>query len=502
MNEVVLKLDPYKNLNMVSLNHHHLSAYSELNNFMKQPFFAWADQFFDAVEREINDDFHLSVCSEEFEKMFFQDMSEMVDECITVGTAQFRLNTPVKERLAILEELKTRYPDAADGEKQGVSCYVERDEGQQMQEGFYRVADYREAFVILAAGEEHLEEYIDDGSQHIILLEGPANGLQKIGGSFVWVAVKDRIPRILDAARERFFDIPYIVDEARKLGTRAEVFTPEEREKFEIIQATTPFIAVDEIPSIETGRCFYPSYRIIPEGEGLPHIRLVSLNEEILRTDGGILSGVKPGRTILEFYREEENLPFERREVTVFYKHTVRQIQLTLAAPVMGVNYRQTIGVILSPPDADDVNRLTWTSSNPAVATVSADGSVVSHAPGRCRITLSGEDAQASVELEIRPQLQTVELPVDEVECFVGETVPINVSVAPPDAFNKKVEWWTSDKMVAVVETTETGNFRIRGIGIGECTLTCRAVEGRASDSLEMKVYSTLQRKKKRWLFS
>ena len=502
MNEVVLKLDPYKNLNMVSLNHHHLSAYSELNNFMKQPFFAWADQFFDAVEREINDDFHLSVCSEEFEKMFFQDMSEMVDECITVGTAQFRLNTPVKERLAILEELKTRYPDAADGEKQGVSCYVERDEGQQMQEGFYRVADYREAFVILAAGEEHLEEYIDDGSQHIILLEGPANGLQKIGGSFVWVAVKDRIPRILDAARERFFDIPYIVDEARKLGTRAEVFTPEEREKFEIIQATTPFIAVDGIPSIETGRCFYPSYRIIPEGEGLPHIRLVSLNEEILRTDGGILSGVKPGRTILEFYREEENLPFERREVTVFYKHTVRQIQLTLAARVMGVNYRQTIGVILSPPDADDVNRLTWTSSNPGVATVSADGSVVSHAPGRCRITLSGEDAQASVELEIRPQLQTVELPVDEVECFVGETVPINVSVAPSDAFNKKVEWWTSDKMVAVVETTETGNFRIRGIGIGECTLTCRAVEGRASDSLEMKVYSTLQRKKKRWLFS
>ena len=94
----------------------------------------------------------------------------MVDECITVGTAQFRLNTPVKERLAILEELKTRYPDAADGEKQGVSCYVERDEGQQMQEGFYRVADYREAFVILAAGEEHLEEYIDDGSQHIILV--------------------------------------------------------------------------------------------------------------------------------------------------------------------------------------------------------------------------------------------------------------------------------------------------------------------------------------------
>ena len=78
----------------------------------------------------------------------------------------------------------------------------------------------------------------------------------------------------------------------------------------------------------------------------------------------------------------------------------------------------------------------------------------------------------------------------------------IDVKVAPANAYNKKVAWWTSDKTVAVVETTESGNFRIRGIGIGECTLTCRAVEGNASDSLEMKVYSTLQRKKKRWLFS
>ena len=102
MNEVTLQLDPYKNLNMVSLNHHHLSPYSELNNFMKQPFFAWADQFFDAVEREINDDFYLSVCSEEFEKLFFQDMAEMADACITIGTSDFRLNTPVKERLAML----------------------------------------------------------------------------------------------------------------------------------------------------------------------------------------------------------------------------------------------------------------------------------------------------------------------------------------------------------------------------------------------------------------
>lgn len=502
MNEVTLQLDPYKNLNMVSLNHHHLSPYSELNNFMKQPFFAWADQFFDAVEREINDDFHLSVCSEKFEKLFFQDMAEMADACITIGTSDFRLNTPVKERLAMLEELKSRYPDTEEGERRGVACYTEDSVRTQMQEGFYRVTDYHEAFVIMAEDDTRLEEYIYDGKMHIILLEGMGNGLQKIGGSFVWVSEKERIPKILDAARERFFDIPYIVEEIGKLSSKIGEFTPKDREMYEVIQATVPFVAVDDIPAIETGTCFYPSYRIIPEGEAIPEIRMVSLNENVLRTKNGILSGVKPGRTILEFYRGEENLPFDRREITVFYKHTVRQIQLTLASPVMGVNYKQKIGVTLNPPDADDANRLIWTTSDPSVATVSQDGTVISHSPGKCRITLAGEDAEASVTLEILPQLQTVSLPADEIECFVGETVAIDVKVAPANAYNKKVAWWTSDKTVAVVETTESGNFRIRGIGIGECTLTCRAVEGNASDSLEMKVYSTLQRKKKRWLFS
>ena len=154
-------------------------------------------------------------------------MAEMADACITIGTSDFRLNTPVKERLAMLEELKSRYPDTEEGERRGVACYTEDSGRTQMQEGFYRVTDYHEAFVIMAEDDTRLEEYIYDGKMHIILLEGMGNGLQKIGGSFVWVSEKERIPKILDAARERFFDIPYIVEEIGKLSSKIGEFTPQ-----------------------------------------------------------------------------------------------------------------------------------------------------------------------------------------------------------------------------------------------------------------------------------
>ena len=56
MNKVSLKLNPYQEFNTISLNDQNLSVYSELNNFMKEPFLKWAGQFFDSVERELNDE--------------------------------------------------------------------------------------------------------------------------------------------------------------------------------------------------------------------------------------------------------------------------------------------------------------------------------------------------------------------------------------------------------------------------------------------------------------
>ena len=180
------------------------------------------------------------------------------------------------------------------------------------------------------------------------------------------------------------------------------------------------------------------------------------------------------------------------------FTRIIQKIQLQLYADTMGVEYAQTVGAEFFPPDADDIPEVVWSSSNPQVATVDAAGKVVSHAPGECTITLSGRETSASVRLRILPQIETIQLPMDEVACYVGEVIPVQVNIAPENAYNKEVGWWTSDKMVAVVETTATGDFRIRAVGIGQCTLTCRAKEGGAGASIEMLVDSTFNKRKKR----
>ena len=191
-------------------------------------------------------------------------------------------------------------------------------------------------------------------------------------------------------------------------------------------------------------------------------------------------------------------IPFYRQEVNVYQNNSIKKIVLSLHSDSMGVEYAQTVGAEFFPPDADDIPDVVWSSSNPQVATVDAGGKVVSHAAGECTITLSGKETSASVHLTILPQIENIELSLEEVACYVGEVIPIDVKIAPGNAYNKEIGWWTSDKMVAVVETTATGDFRIRAVGIGQCTLTCRAKEGSAGASVEMFVDSTFNKRRKR----
>ncbi|MCD8364631.1 MAG: Ig-like domain-containing protein [Clostridiales bacterium] len=176
----------------------------------------------------------------------------------------------------------------------------------------------------------------------------------------------------------------------------------------------------------------------------------------------------------------------------------IESIRLSVYSDRMGVNYAQMVTAEFSPLNASDISDVIWSSSEPEVATVDATGKVISRSPGVCEITATAKNASAGIRITVLPQMQSIELSAEHVTCYVGETVPITVNAAPRDAYNKEVVWRTSDQRVAVVETTSTGEFRIRAVGIGECTLTCRAKEGIASASVEMFVDSTFNKRKRR----
>ena len=127
-------------------------------------------------------------------------------------------------------------------------------------------------------------------------------------------------------------------------------------------------------------------------------------------------------------------------------------------------------------PDNATNKSVIWTSSNPAVATVSHEGMVTAVATGEATITATIQDGDKTAACMV-----TVEIPVtgvilnyEELMLIPGDTVTLIAIVQPDDADNKSITWTSSNPVVATVND----NGLITAIIDGETTITATTQDG------------------------
>ena len=123
MNTLRIKMNPYKDVNIASLDEKPLSPYSELNNYMKEPFLKWADKLLDAAEREINDDFQLIISGEGFETKLLKDMQKDCEACKSYSNEAYALNHSASERYDLIKELAAKYDIRLDEKQYRMMVY-------------------------------------------------------------------------------------------------------------------------------------------------------------------------------------------------------------------------------------------------------------------------------------------------------------------------------------------------------------------------------------------
>ena len=161
---------------------------------------------------------------------------------------------------------------------------------------------------------------------------------------------------------------------------------------------------------------------------------------------------------------------------------TIAPQTLTLA-----VGQSQTMTATVLPVDASNKN-VSWSSSNPAVATVNSSGLVTALSAGSCTITVTTEDGGKTAGCAL-----TVVIPASGLEVTpatlmlpINQTAALTAIVSPANASNKNVVWSTSNPAVAAVNSS--GQVTA-GSAAGSCTITATTVDGGFSDSCEVTVY-------------
>ena len=161
---------------------------------------------------------------------------------------------------------------------------------------------------------------------------------------------------------------------------------------------------------------------------------------------------------------------------------TLNQTSISLV-PGAGEGLTATV----TPADATN-KKVTWKSSNEAVATVDANGIVIGVASGTATITVTTEDggytATCAVEVINFVNVTGVTLNKTSTTIAVGASETLTATVTPDNATFKNVTWKSSNEAVATVDA----NGKVTGVKAGTATITVETMVGnkRATCAVEV----------------
>ena len=151
-----------------------------------------------------------------------------------------------------------------------------------------------------------------------------------------------------------------------------------------------------------------------------------------------------------------------------------QSIELSKTAVSVMVNKTSPLAATIKPSTATN-KEVTWTSSNPAVATVDAKGNIKGVKVGTATITATAKGATAvkkSIPVTVTKILPTgISLSKSALNIANNQTVKVTASIAPADAAVKTVLWKSSNPKVATVDAQ--GN--IKGLINGSAIITATA---------------------------
>ena len=152
--------------------------------------------------------------------------------------------------------------------------------------------------------------------------------------------------------------------------------------------------------------------------------------------------------------------------------------KLTLSKTSLSLK-KGTAAVLKAQAEPANANNksVTWSSSNTAVATVAADGTVKAVKKGTAVITAAAKDGsgkKATCKITVIQPVTKLTINSSRLTLELDNTAVLKVAVSPSTANVKSIKWTTSNKTVATV----TSKGVVKGVGKGRAKITVAARDG------------------------
>lgn len=210
----------------------------------------------------------------------------------------------------------------------------------------------------------------------------------------------------------------------------------------------------------------------------------------IISCNGLRISGLSEGETTLYIYMQGERKPFFEKSFSVIKRRRIQNITLSQNSLLLGEGDNARLDFSYTPSNADNASSIKWITDRDNVVNV-FEGNIRALSEGKAVIMCVAEQVSATCTCEVRPYLKEIEIPSLEIILPYGGECEIVYSVSPYNAIDAQINFTSMNMQIANII-----GRKIQGVGIGDTKIFVANSTKRITKTIDVHVISEKKYKK------
>lgn len=494
MIEVELKYSYVDKEMSILIDNNILEASSRLNRYMSMPFYNWAPRILNDIYDIIGSEFVLYYTGREEEYRILMSLANEIGKKIRIVYKEPVVNMTIQKRMKELGSFLKNNPNLKYskhqrnilflGNKEILNKYAEEIRMLQAENSYCKLnfimsvngekasIDLNDILVYMYRNNDDNKFNINEASNNynIVMEEALINNSICIQNGIYTCSL----------SKATFFDnmfcflllfpltdvlhdvIEEVVGRNNNINSKQKLF-------LKSLLKNEPVYDLDVKQEIEVDEFVKWQITVFPEVSYIPNYIFEYSDFGIVKCSNQGIQGLSEGNCCVKLHKKGDLKTLKEFNFHVYKRNRISDIIFLDKELVLEIGKTHKMEVSFVPDNADNMNKILWTSSNPEVAIVNQDGLIVGKKLGTCLITCKAEKIVANCRVQCKAHLERIEfrnVENNKIHLIKGEEFILKIKKIPEDSIDGELKIISNDMFVV-----NASGYKLSAIDCGVTTI-------------------------------
>lgn len=454
----------------VSINGEPLSPFSTLSNYIYDDIFCWANNFFEIIDGDLAEDYHVSITGHPFQAFILRAAAKNAEFCKRIDFYDYEGAISISEKYDFASKLYINAGNTAST----LSFKVNNPEKfSSLASNVLTLSSEASSTYCIARDESEAEEF---AGKYCFILSDKNEVVQKRNYSFCFFVDS----RMLELGLDYFASYHVRLDLINEVMNNVGKYATDEKSalEFEAYVQESYKVWPEDLPDkLEKGEQMAWNIEVFPSCFSPDGVTVSSSNPSVLSYDNSILTANDDGTAEI---RITDNTGKELfcKAVEVSHHNYATSITVILPSTTLMVGETLNFRTVVTPVNAEDINEINYSVSDERVAVLTGTNELYALATGRVCVTVSTPRTSAKFYIRVPEPASDIALSVgNELTLPFSSEATIYATALPLNAVPEpKLVWSLERGGGRAVKITYSDNNRctIQSKEVGHSVLICQ----------------------------